>query len=580
LDVWIIKVVIQMEDKKIKEFVKERYSKIATNEESSNSCSCCGGEENSIIKQAQAAGYTMEEIKSIPSDAVFGLGCGNPTAMAEINSGETVLDLGSGGGIDVFLAANKVGDQGKVIGVDMTKDMVETAVKNANQGGYENVEFKEGEIENLPIGDNTIDLIISNCVINLTPDKLKAYNEAYRVLNTDGRILVSDIVTDGEIPPEIRKNFQAWAGCIAGALEKQEYLDTIKKAGFKDVEIVSEHVFTEPQMDERLIGKIISVQIKAYKSSNLKDNENCGCGETSQIIDNSCTDELQESKEVQCCESESDDKSKEEGCGESVDEPKENSGCGCSCGMDTEYPDESIINNPDNPKFIAADNFIKELENYANSLGIKVGYAQITQEILIKDKFIQYPNAIVLTMEMGKEIIDATPGPEAQKLNDSAYEKLGNMSYKISDYIREHGYATEVAHPYSSIVKFSQLGQKAGLGGIGQSGLLITPDLGPRQKISAIFVSIANLPIKRSNEHSWITNYCERCGKCIKACPEKALIEKEVSSGEKEIEFKQKLCIGCSEGCTYCIEECPFDQKEYTYIKERFDKMNAKLNQR
>jgi arsenite methyltransferase len=566
-----------MEEKKVKEFVKERYSKIATNEESSNSCSCCGGEENSIIKQAQAAGYTIEEIKSIPSDAVFGLGCGNPTALAEINSGETVLDLGSGGGIDVFLAANKVGDMGKVIGVDMTSEMVETAVKNGIEGGYENVEFKEGEIENLPIEDNAIDLIISNCVINLTPDKLKAYREAYRVLKPDGRILISDIVTDGEIPIEIRKNFQAWAGCIAGALEKQEYIDTIKKTGFKDVEIVSEHIFTEPNMDEPLIGKIISVQIKAYKRLN-KETEKCGCGETSETVNDSCNDKLEESKEDRYCESESDDKSVESGCCESksVDEPKEENACGC--GSDNEYPDESVVKNPDKPKVVADADFIKELENYAHSIGIKdVGYAQITPELLIKDKFIQYPNAIVLTMEMGKEIIEATPGPEAQKLNDSAYEKLGNISYKISDYLREHGYATEVAHPYGGTVKFSQLGQKAGLGWIGQSGLLITPELGPRQKISAVFVSIANLPLKEGNDHSWITDYCEKCGKCIKACPEKALIEKEVCCWEKETEFIQKLCIGCSEGCTYCIEGCPFDQKEYTHIKERFDKMNAKL---
>ena len=180
-------------------------------------------------------------------------------------------------------------------------------------------------------------------------------------------------------------------------------------------------------------------------------------------------------------------------------------------------------------------------------------------------------------MEMGKEIIEATPGPEAQKLNDSAYEKLGDISYKLSDYLREHGYATEVAHPYGGLVKFSQLGQKAGLGWIGQSGLLISPELGPRQKISAIFVSIANLPIKESNEHSWITDYCEKCGKCIKACPEKALIETETCCGGKETEFMQELCIGCSEGCTYCIEGCPFDQKDYTHIKNRFDKMNAKL---
>ena len=282
----------------------------------------------------------------------------------------------------------------------------------------------------MPIEDNSIDLIISNCVINLTPDKLKAYREAYRVLKPDGRILVSDIVTDGEIPTEIRKNFQAWAGCIAGALEKQEYIDTIKKAGFKDVEIVSEHIFTEPQMDERLVGKIISVQIKAYKSFNSNENEKCGCEESLEVVNDSCKDESVESKEVKCCESESDDKSMEAGCceSESAAEPKEDSECGCGCGSDNEYPDESIVNNPDKPKVIADDDFIKELENYARSIGIKdVGYAQITPEILIKNKFIQYPNAIVLTMEMGKEIIEATPGPEAQKLNDSAYEKLGKL---------------------------------------------------------------------------------------------------------------------------------------------------------
>ena len=252
-----------MDDKNIKEFVKERYSKIASNKEDSCGCGCI--EEDSIIKQAKAVGYTLEEIKSIPSGAVFGLGCGNPTALAEINPGETILDLGSGGGIDVFLAAQKVGEAGKVIGVDMTLEMVETAVKNAIEGGYENVEFKLGEIENLPVEDNSIDLIISNCVINLTPDKIKAYNEAFRVLKPGGRILVSDLITDGFIPDEIRESFQAWSNCIAGALEKHEYLDAIKNAGFRDVEIKSVNVFTEPFMDERIVGKIVSVQIKALK---------------------------------------------------------------------------------------------------------------------------------------------------------------------------------------------------------------------------------------------------------------------------------------------------------------------------
>ncbi len=257
------KVVIKVDDKNIKKFVKERYSKIASNKEDSCSCGCTG--EDSIIKQAQAAGYTLEEIKSIPPSAVFGLGCGNPTALAEINPGETILDLGSGGGIDVFLAAHKVGEAGKVIGVDMTLEMVETAIKNAREGGYENVEFKHGEIENLPVEDNSIDVIISNCVINLTPDKFKAYGEAFRVLKPDGRILVSDLITDGYIPDDIRKSFQAWSNCIAGAMEKHQYLNTIRKAGFRDVEIVSEHIFTEPDMDDRLDGKIVSVYIKALK---------------------------------------------------------------------------------------------------------------------------------------------------------------------------------------------------------------------------------------------------------------------------------------------------------------------------
>lgn len=252
-----------MNEKEIKEAVKDRYSKIAAKEESINSCCSCGPD--LVIEQAKSAGYSLEDLKSIPEDAVFGLGCGNPTALAELKEGETVLDLGSGGGIDVFLAANKVGNSGKVIGVDMTEEMVATATKNAEEGKYENVEFKLGEIENLPIENNSIDVIISNCVINLTPDKLVAYNEVFRVLKPGGRILVSDLVTEKEIPEDIKRSFQAWSDCIAGAMEKQLYLDTIKEAGFNDVEIIEQHYFTEPNMDERLVGKIISIQIKATK---------------------------------------------------------------------------------------------------------------------------------------------------------------------------------------------------------------------------------------------------------------------------------------------------------------------------
>lgn len=254
-----------MKENEIKEIVRDRYSKIANKEESS--CSCCGtgNELEDAQKQLKAMGYTEEEIMSIPSEAVFGIGCGNPTALAEIRPGETILDLGSGGGIDVFLASQKVGSDGKVIGVDMTPEMLERAEKNALEGNYKNVEFKLGEIENLPIENNSIDLIISNCVINLTPDKLKAYSESYRVLKNEGRILVSDLVTDGYIPDEIKKSFQAWSECIGGAMEQEEYIDTIKEAGFRDVEIVDAHFFTEPSMDERLVGKIISIQVKAIK---------------------------------------------------------------------------------------------------------------------------------------------------------------------------------------------------------------------------------------------------------------------------------------------------------------------------
>jgi epoxyqueuosine reductase QueG len=296
---------------------------------------------------------------------------------------------------------------------------------------------------------------------------------------------------------------------------------------------------------------------------NSEENENCCCGEES-------TANNPEKPEV----------TPDCGCGSGNDDVEEDAGCGCGCGA-TEYPDESLINNPDKPKVIADDNFIKAFEDVAHSKGIKsIGYTQLTPELLIKDKFIQYPSVIVLTMEMSKELIETAPGDKTQELNDAHYAKLGNLTYELSDYLRQNGYATEVAHPYGGVVKFSALGQKAGMGFIGQSGLLITPELGPRQKISAIFVSIANLPIKDENEHAWIPEYCEKCGKCIKACPEKALIEKETCCGGKEVEFIQKVCIGCSQGCTYCIEACPFDEKGYEHVKNKFDKMNAKLKEK
>lgn len=253
---------VKMGDNELKEHIKDRYSKIATNEKD-NSCKSCST--NLVVEQAKSSGYTMEDLKSIPENVIYGLGCGNPTALVELKKGDVVLDLGSGSGIDVFLAANKVGKSGKVIGLDMTEEMIETAKNNAKDGEYENVEFKLGEIEDLPIKNDSIDVIISNCVINLTPNKLFAYEEALRVLKPGGKILISDLVTDGELPEEIRHSFHAWSECTAGALEKEEYINIIRAAGFSDVEIVKQHYFTEYNMDERLIGKIISIQVKATK---------------------------------------------------------------------------------------------------------------------------------------------------------------------------------------------------------------------------------------------------------------------------------------------------------------------------
>ena len=252
-----------MNDKKIKDAVKKRYAKIATG--GSTCCPTCKPYGKSIMKQAESIGYSKNELQSIPEDVIMGLGCGNPTALADLNENETVLDLGSGTGIDVFLAANKVGKNGHVIGVDMTEEMIQKGKKIAKENGYTNVEFRLGEIEHLPVEDDSIDAIISNCVINLSPDKLKTFTEAYRVLKPGGRLFVSDLVTNGDLPEDIKKSFDAWSGCIAGALERNEYLAIIKKAGFKNVEIINEKSYSEEGMDKRIIDTIISIQIRAVK---------------------------------------------------------------------------------------------------------------------------------------------------------------------------------------------------------------------------------------------------------------------------------------------------------------------------
>lgn len=252
-----------MNDKKIKTAVKKRYTKFA--QDNTSCCPTCSPKKSDIIKQTKSIGYSLNELKNIPESAVLGLGCGNPTVLADLKEGETVLDLGSGAGIDVFLAANKVGKKGFVIGVDMTKEMIKKSEKIAKENGYTNVEFRYGEIENLPIKDNTVDVIISNCVINLSTDKLKTFKEAFRVLKPGGRIMISDLVTEGVLPEDIKKSFDAWSECIAGALEKNEYLNIIKKAGFSKVKIVSQNRYSEKEMDRRISGKIISIKVRAFK---------------------------------------------------------------------------------------------------------------------------------------------------------------------------------------------------------------------------------------------------------------------------------------------------------------------------
>ncbi|MCX7634711.1 MAG: arsenite methyltransferase [Syntrophales bacterium] len=233
-----------MEETKIKEAVREGYGRIAR--EGLSCClpssSCCGVGER-IQEISSMIGYSEAELRSVPAEANLGLGCGNPLAEAEVKEGDTVLDLGSGAGFDCFLAANMVGPRGRVIGVDMTPEMVEKARGNAIRSGYGNVEFRLGEIEHLPVADNAVDWVISNCVINLSPQKDKVFQEAYRVLKPGGTLLVSDLVLLKPLPASLRDSLDVYIGCVAGAVEKEEYLNAIAAAGFVDVQIMDERIY-------------------------------------------------------------------------------------------------------------------------------------------------------------------------------------------------------------------------------------------------------------------------------------------------------------------------------------------------
>lgn len=233
-----------MSEKEIKKAVKEGYAQIA------KQGSCCCGPANSCCGSTDLAqnisksiGYTDKELETIPEGANLGLGCGNPVALASLREGETVLDLGSGAGFDCFLAADRVGETGRVIGVDMTPEMIEKARENAGKGNYTNVEFRLGEIENLPVADNSVDAVISNCVINLSPDKRKVCMETFRVLKPGGRLMISDIVLLKELPDFIKNSIEAYIGCISGAMMRDEYIAAVKAAGFQEVSIIDETSF-------------------------------------------------------------------------------------------------------------------------------------------------------------------------------------------------------------------------------------------------------------------------------------------------------------------------------------------------
>lgn len=222
---------------KVKKIVRDSYAEIA---KASGCCSSGCDSNQTAQRQSGQMGYSDWEMKKAPAGSNLGLGCGNPVAIASLKKGEIVLDLGSGAGFDAFLASSKVGKTGKVVGVDMTGEMLERAGENAKKGGYTNCEFRKGDIENLPVEDNLIDVIISNCVINLAPDKARVFAEAYRVLKPGGRLMVSDVVLTKPLPKELRDDKELLVGCVSGAILKKDYLDLLARAGFTGLKIHKE----------------------------------------------------------------------------------------------------------------------------------------------------------------------------------------------------------------------------------------------------------------------------------------------------------------------------------------------------
>jgi SAM-dependent methyltransferase len=278
---------------KIKESVRESYAKVAkaggvsikssmaasccgptdTSADTNVAASCCGGSEVTAEQMSAVMGYSNEEIASVIEGANMGLGCGNPVALASLKTGETVVDLGSGGGFDCFLAAKQVGQSGQVIGVDMTQEMITKARKNADKTGTKNVEFRLGEIEHLPVADNSTDLIMSNCVINLSPDKRQVYREAYRILKPGGRLSISDVLATATLPDEIQKNLALVAACVGGAETFDDTEKILKEAGFQNIKITANDNSRElirewdPDKSENAVDYVVSAYIEAVKQA-------------------------------------------------------------------------------------------------------------------------------------------------------------------------------------------------------------------------------------------------------------------------------------------------------------------------
>ena len=264
-----------MDKEETQKIVKEAYGNAA---QKPKSCCCCGPDAS---QYAKSIGYTDEELKSVPDESNLALGCGNPTALTQLREGEVVLDLGSGAGFDCFLAANRVGSTGKVIGVDMTPEMIKKAKENAQKNGIENVEFRPGEIESLPVEDNSVDVVISNCVINLSADKTSVFREIHRVLKPGGRVAISDIALLKELPQKIRENAEAYVSCLAGAVLVDEYKKLVESSGLKDVKITEKRVsacceadtqdplgqaiFEGLESGESLDGYVVSLYVEGLK---------------------------------------------------------------------------------------------------------------------------------------------------------------------------------------------------------------------------------------------------------------------------------------------------------------------------